>query len=214
MDTTDQPDETQNSESQPASEQWQLYDEQGQAIPGRGATKSAAHAEGLLHGAAHIWLWKQAPSTIAGQPTGQIEILLQKRAANKKTWPNHLDISAAGHIDLGEDPLSAALREVKEEIGLDLLPTDLHFIGIHLAHMEVASSGALENEYRWIYLVHFDEKNLERGFILQKEEVDSLIWKPLEDFRQEVSKNASSYVPHGQPYFSLVISAIEDIAAS
>ncbi len=59
-----------------------------------------------------------------------MQVLFQKRTATKRTWPNHFDISAAGHIDLGEDPITAAIRETKEEIGIDVASNDLQFIGV------------------------------------------------------------------------------------
>ena len=37
------------------------------------------------------------------------------------------DFTAAGHIDPGETPVSAALREAQEEINIKLSESDLHF---------------------------------------------------------------------------------------
>jgi 16S rRNA (adenine1518-N6/adenine1519-N6)-dimethyltransferase len=45
-------------------------------------------------------------------------ILLQLRAKSKDTFPGYWDISAAGHVDAGEDYLVAAKRELKEELGI------------------------------------------------------------------------------------------------
>ena len=105
------------------TELWQLYDEQGNALSGEGSTKEQVFSKGLLHGASHVWIWHRINDVY--------EVLLQKRAVNKRTWPNRYDISAAGHIDLGETPIAAALRETKEEIGLVINETDLKHIGIH-----------------------------------------------------------------------------------
>lgn len=123
-------------------EQWQLYDEQGRALEGQGANKEAVFNDGILHGASHVWIWRRDSS-------GEIEILLQRRAANKRTWPGRYDISAAGHIDLGETPLIAALREAKEEINLDIDSNDLKLFGVHRAYMQ-AENGAIENEFQWL----------------------------------------------------------------
>lgn len=46
--------------------------------------------------------------------------MVQKRAPNK-TYPNMWDITGGSAI-LGDDSLQAALREAKEEIGIELLP--------------------------------------------------------------------------------------------
>lgn len=45
--------------------------------------------------------------------------LLQKRSKNMKTYPERWDNSASGHVDEGEDYLTAAKRELQEEIGID-----------------------------------------------------------------------------------------------
>lgn len=45
-------------------------------------------------------------------------ILLQLRTKKKETFPDYWDISAAGHVDAGEDYLVAAKRELKEELGI------------------------------------------------------------------------------------------------
>lgn len=35
-----------------------------------------------------------------------------------------------GHVDAGEDVMSAAIREVREEVGVEIPPGDLHFAGV------------------------------------------------------------------------------------
>ncbi len=50
------------------------------------------------------------------------ELALQLRAAADTSYPSHWDFSAAGGIEAGEDPLAAAIRELKEEIGLEGKP--------------------------------------------------------------------------------------------
>lgn len=47
-------------------------------------------------------------------------VLLLKGAANKRLWPNIYN-GIGGHVEQGEDPLSAARREFLEETGLPLL---------------------------------------------------------------------------------------------
>jgi isopentenyldiphosphate isomerase len=48
------------------------------------------------------------------------ELLLQKRSMNKDVAPGKWDTSVGGHLNAGEDPLSAARREIKEELGISL----------------------------------------------------------------------------------------------
>ena len=48
------------------------------------------------------------------------EILLQQRSANKEKNANMWDISVAGHVSTGQDSLSAAAREINEEVSVNL----------------------------------------------------------------------------------------------
>lgn len=48
------------------------------------------------------------------------EILLQQRADNKEKNAGMWDISVAGHISNGQDALSAAAREINEEVNVSL----------------------------------------------------------------------------------------------
>ncbi len=48
------------------------------------------------------------------------EILLQQRADNKEKNAGMWDISVAGHISNGQDALSAAAREINEEVSISL----------------------------------------------------------------------------------------------
>lgn len=176
-------------------ELWQLYDEQGQAIKGRGGKKDDVFSKGILHAASHVWIWRKN--------NGTLEILLQKRAADKRTWPNRYDISAAGHIDLDETPLDAAMREAKEEINLDIAAQELKLFGVHRAYLK-ADSGATENEFQWLYSL---ELASDTNFTLQASEVESLVWVSISQFKAECTDD--QYVPHTKLYYDIVASAIE-----
>lgn len=60
------------------------------------------------------------------------EFLMFKRSATKKIFPGWLAFPG-GHIDEGENPLAAAIREVREEVGIILTPKDiqLKFVATH-----------------------------------------------------------------------------------
>ena len=48
------------------------------------------------------------------------EILVQKRAMQKKKFPGLWDMPCAGHVSAGESAKLGAIREAKEEIGIDV----------------------------------------------------------------------------------------------
>ena len=87
-------------------------------LTGERKTKKEAHALGLWHKAAHIWIINS-----------KHEILIQRRSPFINSHPNMWDISAAGHISAGEDSITSAIRETKEELGLQITLEDMVLIG-------------------------------------------------------------------------------------
>lgn len=77
------------------------------AKTGRVATRDDIHRLGLGH--------KIAAVAVIDNKN---RILLQQRSMNKLTNPGKWDITAAGHVDAGEDTFTTALRETAEEVGL------------------------------------------------------------------------------------------------
>jgi 8-oxo-dGTP pyrophosphatase MutT (NUDIX family) len=185
------------------NELWQLYDNQGRPITGQGATKNDVYGKALLHAASHVWIWRR---------NGEgIEVLLQKRAAGKRTQPGRYDISAAGHIGLGEDELRAAVRETEEEIGFTPGTSDLEFIGTHRYFMVAADKIWTENEIRFLYLL---QNKADTDFKLEDGEVDSLAWKAVSAIKHELADKTLQHhcVPHGDAYFAMLFEALERTA--
>ena len=88
-----------------------LVDEQGQVI-GK-ATRGECHSGSrLLHPVVHLHVFNS-----------QGEVYLQKRPEWKDIQPGKWDTSVGGHIDYGETPEEALVREVREELGItDFVP--------------------------------------------------------------------------------------------
>ena len=70
-------------------------------------TRENIHKQGLLHREIHVWFYT---------PKG--EILFQHRAKDKDTYPDLLDATVGGHVEIGADYESAALQELEEETGI------------------------------------------------------------------------------------------------
>ena len=81
--------------------------------------REQVHRDGDIHGTAHVWVIRNS------KETGRPEVLLQKRSEKKDIFPGCFDVSAAGHLDAGEDFPEAAVRELKEELGLEVKPEEL-----------------------------------------------------------------------------------------
>lgn len=76
--------------------------------------RSTVHQLGLQHRGAHVFLF-----------TRDGKMLVQKRSADRVASPSALDCSVSEHVKAGESYLEAALRGMKEElgvIGIDVTP--------------------------------------------------------------------------------------------
>ena len=135
--------------------------------------RSLAHARGIPHRTAHVWLLRLRK--------GAVEVLLQKRSAQKESWPGCYDISSAGHIPAGSDFIPSALRELREELGVTAAPEDLRFCGNRIAHAEKVFDGKpfLDQEYARVFVLPLDQDA--EAFHVQQDEVDSVCWMPLAD---------------------------------
>ena len=116
-----------------------IWDESGKPT-GQVYEKSIAHQKGLFHPTVHVWFYTSAPS-----------LLLQKRGSNKETFPNLWDVSVAGHVSSGESILDGALREIKEEIGLQLKSNDLILIDVR-KNINQFSNGIIDCEFQHVFL--------------------------------------------------------------
>src|SRR5487761_2134532 len=75
-------------------------------------TRREVHARGLWHRAVHVLVFN-----------ARGEVFLQKRSMKKDTARGKWDSSSSGHLDSGEAYDVAAVREVREEIGMRLAQT-------------------------------------------------------------------------------------------
>ena len=160
---------------------------------GKIALKSEAHKNGWFHATVHIWLY-----------TKEDKILLQKRAMTKKVFPGLWDISVAGHIAAGESILDAALREVHEELGLEIKSEDLLKIGTRI-HQVSHANGIQDNEHHHVFIAEL--KVPIKSLSIQKEEVDDV-----QLFDLAVLKNTKNIenvlLPRFHEYYCMVYDTI------
>lgn len=153
--------------------------------------RAIAHSKGLWHKSVHVWVMND-----------KNELLLQHRCKAKRFFPNRWDCAFAGHVDVGEGSLSSALREGKEELGLNLDRDDFELLFTYkdiLTHKNMFSK-----EFVDVYLV---KKKVETSELsLQKEEVDAVKWIDKDKFFEEVAIQIKSgqgeYLIHGHEEYS------------
>ncbi|AGK97543.1 NUDIX hydrolase [Clostridium pasteurianum] len=95
------------------------------------------------------------------------EFLITKRTPNKQTFPNMWETTCGAAV-IGEDSLKAALREVKEEISIDLSPTN----GKCLFRLKRQHNGFPDFVDVWLFKEEVDIADV----IYQPEEVCAAKW--------------------------------------
>jgi isopentenyl-diphosphate Delta-isomerase len=116
----------------------ELVDAEGRGVGV--AEKIAAHMPpGQLHRACSVFLFDDRD-----------RMLLQQRATGKYHSPGTWSNTCCGHPFPGEPPRSAALRRLREELGIT--PTELLEIGTVRYELRDPRSGLVEHEYNHVYI--------------------------------------------------------------
>src|SRR3989338_1034135 len=68
----------------------------------------------MFHRSVHIFVFNS-----------QGKLLLQRRAKHMIIAPDKWDSSVAGHVDAGDSYETAAIKELREEIGIEIKPDEL-----------------------------------------------------------------------------------------
>ena len=161
-----------------------IVDEHGNPT-GRTVARDKAHAEGIRHRTAHVWLLRKKENTV--------QILLQKRSLTKDSFPGCYDISSAGHIPAGSGYTESAVRELQEELGITVSQEELIFCGDRFVVWDDCFFGRPfhDRQYSRVFCLWADRD--EDGFTLQKEELDSVLWMDLDACMDAVKANR---IPH------------------
>ncbi|HIT71211.1 MAG TPA: NUDIX domain-containing protein [Candidatus Scatovivens faecipullorum] len=141
---------------------------------GKVETRSKCHKLGLWHKAVALFIINS-----------QNEVLLQKRSASKKMWPNLWDISAGGHVLAGEFGFEAIIREIKEELGSNINKNDILFLG---ASTSQNIKGEIINKHFNEYYIVNKDIDISK-LILQEEEVSEVKWFKKDDVIRRINDN-------------------------
>lgn len=173
-----------------------ILDKTGKPL-GKTALKSEVHKKGYYHNTAHIWFY-----------TKERKILLAQRAATKPICPLLWDVSVAGHVDAGETLKQAAIREVFEEIGLEISETSLKKIGVFNC-FQTYDFGVNDYEFHHTFLAELKVPLETLNY--NKEEVENLKLVSFSDFNNllENSQTNGHFVKTNKPYYEYVVKAIQ-----
>ena len=166
-------------------EYFDILDENGNKT-GKKKLRKEVHRDGDWHKSIHIWIIND-----------NNEILLQRRCATKDSYPNMLDISCAGHLTSGDDSITGALRELKEELNLDISKEELEFIKT-LKKPSKVTTGFINNEFNDIYILRTNKSIDDMKY--QEEEISEIMYIPYNEFREMVKKEDKELVKHEEEY--------------
>ncbi len=139
--------------------------------------------EGEYGQSVHIWIMND-----------KNEFLIQKRALDRKIFPNMWSLTA-GAVDSGETSLEGAIREAKEELGID----------INKENTELMLSIKRSNSFLDVWLTK-QNVNL-RDIVVQKEEVSDVKWVTKEEFEKMIENNEVAGTVN--LYFKMLIDLLE-----
>jgi isopentenyldiphosphate isomerase len=135
------------------------------------AMRSVVHRQGLWHRGAHVFLFNE---------TG--EMLVQKRSADRINSPSLLDCSVSEHVKAGESYLEAALRGMKEEMGVE--GVEIKRIG--KIQMEY---GPNDNEISEIYEGRLNGKSVR----FDPGEISEIRFMNMDEIREGIVTDKASY---------------------
>ena len=141
--------------------------------------RGVAHRDGSPHATSHIWV-------VRTNDKSGYDLLLQKRSQCKDSNPGCYDISSAGHVAAGDDYLPSAVRELEEELGIKTSEDKLHFVGFHQGGFEDVFHGKPFKDYEISAVYVYEEPVKTEELILQKSEVEEVIWMDLEECRKKI----------------------------
>ncbi len=156
-------------------------------------SREEVHRLGLWHKCVHIWIVNHKG-----------EILLQKRSPQKATNPNKWTTATSGHLSAGDSSTEGAMRELSEEIGLNVNENELEYL-FTVKESDVNNNQKkqiIEKEFTDVYLIRKDIAiaNLK----LQEEEVSSVKWFSPDEFKKMVIENDENLVSHREMQMKII----------
>lgn len=119
-------------------------------------TRARIHQDGLFHREIHIWFFT---------PNG--EVIFQHRAKDKDTYPDKLDATVGGHVESSMSYEETAVKECKEETGIDIDLNKLVFVKKMKKKSFDESTGLTNNtiraQYAYLYEGALGELQVEDG---------------------------------------------------
>lgn len=138
--------------------------------------RKEVHANGYWHRVSHIWIINS-----------QKQILCQKRSKLKDVNPGKWEAHFGGHVASQEEYIDNAVKETKEEAGIERKKEDMIFVKVF--------KYARDKEFQGIFYTTWDGDI--RSLTLEKEEVERVAWLNIPELEKIFKEIDASWVHHG-----------------
>lgn len=166
-------------------EYFDVLDEKGKKT-GMIKPRNEVHRDGDWHRTIHVWIFNENG-----------DILLQRRSQTKDSNPGKLDLSCGGHLSAGDDSITGAIRELKEELGIDVISSELKYITT-IQKRTKYSDTHINSEFADVYFLNTTKTINDLKF--QEEEITEIMFVPYEKFKQMVKNKQPDLLLHSEEY--------------
>ena len=128
------------------------------------------------------------------------EILMQKRSSRKRIYPNLWSIFVKGHVQSGETSIDACIRELSEEVGININSSELSYL--YTIFEEVIKENFIERIFYDTYILRKDF-NL-NDITIQKEELSEIKLVDSNKVISLIENNDKSLVPNYEDYKKII----------
>lgn len=134
-------------------------------------TRKKVHEVGLWHRGVHVFLFDKDGN-----------LLIQKRSADRASNPLRLDCSVSEHVQSGEDYLEAAIRGLKEEMGVENIQIK------KIAKFQM-NYGINDNEISELYEGIVESNDVK----FDSEEIESISYVSMNELRKMLKEDESKF---------------------
>ena len=177
--------------------QYEVLDDQGHKT-GQLSDLPTIHKQALWHEVVNVWIMNS-----------QAELLMQLRAPGMELSPGVWDVTIGTHLRLQEEPVDAALRALRTELGITTAtPEELK----HLFNVQSANPMPNGTVHKVMGHVFMMQQNVEiPALVVDPTKISKMAWVPLPILMAEVGSQETQgkYFPRANNYYPQLFKAFE-----